>query len=94
MTVDKNIDPKAVKAFGPGIDPVHCRAETPMTFKIDASKSAKAPLAVNLRSDRGPIQHQIIDLRDGTYEVSYNPPPEGSTVQANVTWDGVNIPNR
>jgi filamin len=95
VPVDKNVDASLVKASGPGLDPRKCRAETPLTFKVDASKSGKAPLAVNIRSDRGPLAKQpdIRDNGDGTYDVSYTPPAEGSTVKAKITWDGQDIPN-
>ena len=36
----------------------------------------------------------IKDNKDGTYEVTYEPPPEGSICIPRVTWGGVDIPGR
>ncbi|XP_049804905.1 filamin-A isoform X1 [Schistocerca nitens] len=95
VPVEKSVDASAVKAYGPGLDPNKCRADIPVSFKIDASKSGKAPLDVKLRSERGPLQHQpvITDLGGGIYEVTYLPPPEGSTLKGRITWDGKDIQN-
>jgi hypothetical protein len=51
--VDNTVDASSVKAYGPGLDPKKCRAGTPLAFKVDATKSGKAPLGVNIQSDRG-----------------------------------------
>lgn len=95
VPVEKSVDASLVKAYGPGLDPNKCRAEIPVSFKIDTSKSGKAPLDVKLRSERGSLQHQpmIKDLGGGIYEVTYLPPPEGSTLKGRITWDGKDIPN-
>jgi len=37
---------------------------------------------------------EVRDNGDGTYDVTYMPPPEGSNVKAKITWDGKDIPNR
>jgi hypothetical protein len=37
---------------------------------------------------------EVRDNGDGTYDVTYVPPPEGSNVKAKITWDGKDIPNR
>ena len=47
------MSPSQVSASGPGLDPAQCRAGAPLSIKVDASKSAKAPLGVNIRSDKG-----------------------------------------
>lgn len=39
--------------YGPGVEPNKCRANVPVSFKVDTSKSGKAPLGVNIRTDRG-----------------------------------------
>ncbi|GLH11660.1 Filamin-A [Gryllus bimaculatus] len=95
VPVDMNVDASLVKAYGPGLDPNKCRGDTPLTFKVDASKSGKAALGVNLRSERGalPQQPEIRDNGDGTYDVSYVAPSEGSNLKAKITWDGKDIPN-
>nr|CAD7196862.1 unnamed protein product [Timema douglasi] len=86
VPVDKCVDASLVKAYGPGLEPSQCRTGSPLTFKVDASKSGKAPLDVKIRSERGALpQHPVIkDNGDGTYDVTYTPPPEGSTVKASV----------
>ena len=53
VPVDNTVDASSVKAYGPGLDPKKCRAGTPLAFKVDAAKSGKAPLGVNIQSDRG-----------------------------------------
>jgi len=53
VPVDNTVDASSVKAYGPGLDPKKCRTGTPLAFKVDASKSGKAPLGVNIQSDRG-----------------------------------------
>jgi hypothetical protein len=53
VPVDNTVDASSVKAYGPGLDPKKCRSGTPLAFKVDATKSGKAPLGVNIQSDRG-----------------------------------------
>ena len=67
-----------------------------MTFKVDARKSAKAPLAVEVTTDKGPIAEAPIikDNGNGTYDVSYKPPPEGSPCNVKVTYGGKDIKGR
>ncbi|XP_066996805.1 filamin-A isoform X2 [Anabrus simplex] len=95
VPVDKNVDASLVKAFGPGLEPSRCRAGTALSFKVDASKSGRAVLGVNLRTERGPLQQapEVRDNGDGTYDISYVAPQEGSTLKAKVTWDGKDIPD-
>lgn len=93
VPVDNTVDASSVKAYGPGLDPKKCRAGTPLAFKVDAAKSGKAPLGVNIQSDRGILTPEVRDNGDGTYDVTYVPPPEGSNVKAKITWDGKDIPN-
>ncbi|XP_063219242.1 filamin-A [Bacillus rossius redtenbacheri] len=95
VPVDKAVDAGVVKAFGPGLEPTKCRAGAPLNFTVDATKSGKAHIDVKISSDKGPLSQQpkITDNGDGTYSVTYLPPPEGSTVKANVTYDGREIPN-
>lgn len=42
----------------------------------------------------GTLAPEIRDNGDGTYDVTYVPPSEGSNVKAKITWDGKDIPNR
>lgn len=93
VTVDRPVSPSQVSASGPGLDPAQCRAGAPLNIKVDASKSAKAPLGVNIRSDKGPLAQkpEVRDNRDGTYDVKYVAPPEGSSVLGSITWDGRDI---
>lgn len=93
VPVDNTVDASSVRAYGPGLDPKKCRAGTPLAFKVDATKSGKAPLGVNIQSDRGTLAPEVLDNGDGTYDVTYVPPSEGSNVKAKITWDGKDIPN-
>lgn len=51
--VDAPVNPNQVKVYGPGIDSNKVRENIPVTFKVDTSKAGKAPLGVQIRSDRG-----------------------------------------
>ena len=91
------MDTSSVRAYGPGLEPNNCRANIPQRFKIDATKSGKAPVGVDVRTDGGrPLAHkpQLVDNKDGTYDVTYVPPPENSECNINVTYAGKDIPNR
>ena len=39
--------------YGPGVDPNKVREQVPVTFTVDTSKAGKAPLGVQVRTDRG-----------------------------------------
>lgn len=95
--VDRYVDASSVRAYGPGLEPNNCRANIPQRFKIDATKSGKAPVGVDVRTDGGrPLVHkpQLVDNKDGTYDVTYVPPPENSECNINVTYGGKDVPNR
>ncbi|XP_075219680.1 filamin A protein cher isoform X2 [Lycorma delicatula] len=94
VAVDSPVDSNQIQVYGPGVEPNKCRANVPVSFKVDASKSGKAPLGVNIRTERGPLptQPEVQDLGDGTYDVSYIPAPEGATLKTNITYDGKEIP--
>lgn len=96
MIVDNDVDASLVKAYGPGLEPSKCRENVPNKFTIDASKSGKAPVGVNIRSDHGPLpkKPEVIDNGDGTFDVTYVPPKEGSNLQAQITYNGKDIPRR
>lgn len=83
VPVKAEVDASKVTASGPGVDPNNCRAAESLTFKVDAKKSAKAPLAVVVSTDKGPIAEKpvIKDNGNGTYDVTYKPPPEGKGPQ-------------
>ena len=53
VPVDGSIDASLVTAHGPGLEPQNCRANVAQTFKVDATKSGKAPLGVDVRSEKG-----------------------------------------
>jgi len=94
--VDRYVDASSVRAYGPGLEPNNCRANIPQRFKIDATKSGKAPVGVDVRTDGGrPLAQkpQLVDNKDGTYDVTYVPPPENSECNINVTYGGKDIPN-
>lgn len=96
VPVDRYVDVSAVRAYGPGLEANNCRANVPQRFKIDASQSGKAPVAVDIRSDKGPlaVKPEIVDNLDGTYDVTYMPPPENSLCSVRVTHAGKDIPKR
>ncbi|XP_059469559.1 filamin-A isoform X2 [Neocloeon triangulifer] len=93
VPVDKFVDASSVTAYGPGLEPSKCRADVPLNFKVDATKSGKAPLNVTIQSDKGNIKPEVKDVGDGTYDVTYYPPPAGSNIEANIKYDGKDIPN-
>lgn len=96
MAADRALDANSVRAYGPGLEPNNCRANIPQRFKIDATKTGKAPVAVDVRSDKGPVPQkpEVVDNGDGTYDVTYMPPPENSTCKVRVTHGGKDIPKR
>ena len=53
VPVDFKVDEKVVEMAGPGIEPAKCRANIPLQFAVDAKKSGKAPLGVEVASDKG-----------------------------------------
>ncbi|XP_043237014.1 filamin-A-like isoform X4 [Amphibalanus amphitrite] len=93
VPVDCEVDADNVVAYGPGVEPEHCRANVPLTFTVDATRSAPAPLAVEVKSDKGPLPRKPVvkDNGDGTYDVTYHPPPEGSICMPRVTLAGRDI---
>uniref|UniRef100_A0A2S2QCD4 Filamin-A n=1 Tax=Sipha flava TaxID=143950 RepID=A0A2S2QCD4_9HEMI len=95
VVVDRPATADNIKVSGPGINPKYCRANTPITFKVDATQSAKGNLDVKMSTDRGPIQQKPIirDNEDGTYDVTYTPNPEGALLTANVLYNGQPVPN-
>ncbi|XP_066158369.1 filamin-A isoform X3 [Euwallacea fornicatus] len=95
VVVSPEQDASAVIVYGPGLEPNKCRSGIPAKFKIDASKAAAAPVAVNILSDSAPIPRrpEIRDNGDGIYEVTYIPPTEGTKLQAHILYDGKDIPN-
>ncbi|XP_046683134.1 filamin-A isoform X3 [Homalodisca vitripennis] len=93
VNVDAPLDPTKVQVYGPGVDPENVRERVPTTFKVDTTKAGKGPVQVLLRSDRGPLpQPEVVDNGDGTYNVSYTPPAEGSVVKAYVKHNDKEIP--
>lgn len=95
VIVDDPVNVGLVKAFGPGLNAKNCRAGVQTKFTIDASKSRNAPVAVNMKADQRPLQKspEITDNGDGTYNVTYIPPHEGSVLQTQITYNGVDIPD-
>ena len=96
VPVQGEVDASKVTASGPGVDPNNCRATNSLSFKMKTKKSAKAPLGVEISTDKGPIADKPIikDNNDGTYDVSYKPPPEGSPCNVKVTYGGKDIKGR
>lgn len=96
VPVDKVADAGKVTASGPGVDPNHCRAGVPLPFTVNAKGSGKAPLTVEVKTEKGPIPQkpEIKDKGDGTYDVSYIGPPEGSQCNVKVAYGGKDIKGR
>ncbi|XP_044766045.1 filamin-A isoform X1 [Coccinella septempunctata] len=94
VMVESEVDEKLVRAFGPGVEKSSCREATDTKFTIDASKAGSAPVAVNVTSDHKPLPRKpfIRDNKDGTFDVSYVPPQEGSKLKVQVTYNGQDIP--
>ena len=94
VQIDNPVDSSRVHAYGPGVEPNKVRANVPANFKIDATKSGRAPVAVDVTSDKGPAgkRPEVYDNGDGTFDVSYIPPPEGSNCKVRVTHGGKDIP--
>ncbi|XP_031347323.1 filamin-A isoform X1 [Photinus pyralis] len=95
VNIEYEVDADLVTAYGPGLDPSHCRTGVPTKFTIDTSKSGRAPLSVNIRSDQGalPKKPEIVDNGDGIYDVTYIPPNEGANLQAQILYNGKDIPH-
>ncbi len=94
MPVDATVDASKVTASGPGVEASGCRALPVLPFKVDATRSAKAKLDVQVNGDKGPIKADIKDNNDGTFDVQYVPPPEGSKCDVKVAYDGKDIAGR
>lgn len=96
VNVNNVVDANVVEAYGPGLEPSKVRAGVPVSFKIDSSRSGSAPLAVSILSDREslPKKPDVTDHGDGTYTVTYVPPAEGTNLQAQIMWNGKDIPKR
>ncbi|XP_046814112.1 filamin-A isoform X4 [Vespa crabro] len=83
---------KNAVAYGTGLEPEMVREGVPAKFVVDTSKCEPAKLDVRLKTDKGQVQKPEIKSRsDGLYEVTYQPPPAGSTVQIGITYDGEEI---
>ncbi|KAK5639704.1 hypothetical protein RI129_012196 [Pyrocoelia pectoralis] len=95
VNIEYEVDADLVTAYGAGLDPSQCRTGVPTKFTIDTSKSGRAPLSVNIRSDQGalPKKPEVVDNGDGTYDVTYIPPNEGANLQAQVLYNGKDIPH-
>lgn len=94
IPVEAPVDPSKVLAYGPGLEPAKCRANVPQKFTVDARKVGKAPMAVEVSSEKGPVSEKptVKDNKDGTYDVSYMPPPEKSDCNVKVTYANQDIP--
>lgn len=80
-----------VSAYGPGLEDV--RANVPAKFIVDTLKCDRGQLDIMLKTNKGQVQKPVIERReDGLFEVTYQPPPAGSTLQVGVIYDGEDIP--
>lgn len=93
VVVEPDTNEASITAFGPGLDTKTCRSGVPAHFTVDVSKAKPAPVAVQITSDAKPvIQSKINDNGDGTFDVSYVPPNEGTNLQIKVLYDENDIP--
>ncbi|XP_068218759.1 filamin-A isoform X2 [Palaemon carinicauda] len=94
VVVDHSVDASQVVVWGSGLEPGKVRAGVPLTFHVDGSKSGKAPLGVDIKTEHGPLPKKpdIRDNGDGTYDVTYVPHDEGTMQTANITWGGKPVP--
>lgn len=53
VIVDQSVDPSQVLVWGSGVEPGKVRSGIPLTFHVDGSKSGKAPLGVDIHTDKG-----------------------------------------
>ncbi|CAL8082481.1 unnamed protein product [Orchesella dallaii] len=91
VPVDHTVDVKSVRAYGPGLDPNNVREGITQNFKVDGSKAGRAPLTVDIVGAKE--KAEVRDNGDGTYDVSYKPPKEGTPIVASVKWNGKDVPN-
>nr|XP_053627229.1 filamin-A-like isoform X9 [Cherax quadricarinatus] len=94
VSVDQSVDASQVVVWGSGLEAGKVRAGVPLTFHVDGSKSGKAPLGVDITTEKGslPKSPDIRDNGDGTYDVTYVPHSEGAMQTANITWGGKPVP--
>lgn len=55
--VDRPATVDNIKVTGPGINSKYCRANTPITFKVDATRCTKGNLDVKMTTDKGIKPH-------------------------------------
>lgn len=94
VNVDESVDASQVVVWGSGLEPGKVRAGVPLTFHVDGTKAGRAPLKVDIGTEKGPIPKapEIRDNGDGTYDITYIPHKEGAMQTANVTWGGRPVP--
>ncbi|KAK0161840.1 hypothetical protein PV327_008250 [Microctonus hyperodae] len=93
VQVENVVDASDVNAYGPGLDPEMVREGIPAQFIVDTTKCELAQLDVKLKTDKGQMKKPEIKSRgDGTYEVTYQPPPAGSNIQVGVTYGDKDVP--
>lgn len=51
--MDQSVDASQVAVWGSGLEPGKVRAGVPLTFHVDGSKSGKAPLGVDITTEKG-----------------------------------------
>lgn len=52
VLIDYPVDATKVFATGPGLDAKNCRANVPLSFYVDASRSGYAPLNVDVKTEK------------------------------------------
>ncbi|KAK0098975.1 hypothetical protein PV326_011999 [Microctonus aethiopoides] len=93
VQVENTVDASDVNAYGPGLEPEMVREGVPAQFIVDTTKCEPAQLDVKLKTDKGQMKKPEIKSRgDGTYEVTYQPPPAGSNIQVGVTYGDKDVP--
>ena len=88
------VDPRKVRAYGPGLDPRGVKVNEPANFIIDTSEAGEANLEVYFTDASGKrLPAQLSSNGDGTYQASYVATMEGRcTIE--IKYAGQNIPHR
>lgn len=71
VAVDRPASVNDIKVSGPGINPKYCRANTPITFKVDATKSAKGNIDVKMVTDKGKITQIVLFINFKLFLYNY-----------------------
>ena len=89
--VSEPTDPRAVKVFGPGIEP-GVKSGVPTHFNIDCRDAGPGDVQIALTNENGQdVPLTIEDNNDGTFTVEYKTPAAGKH-QITVLYADTEIP--